>query len=57
LKNGDFLRGMSAGLVAGAAIGFAMTPKHKQTKSKGPAGRIMKAVSDAADYISDTMGF
>lgn len=57
MKNGDFLRGMSAGLVAGAAIGFAITPKNKQTKSKGPAGRIMKAVSDAADYISDTMGF
>jgi hypothetical protein len=57
LKHGEFLRGMTAGLVAGAAIGAAVMPKQKQAKSKGTASRMVKAVGDAVNYISDAMGF
>lgn len=58
MKQVDFLRGMAAGLLTGAAIGFALAPKpKKKSKEKGPAGRIIKAVGDAVEYISDAMGF
>lgn len=57
MKHGEFLRGMTAGLVAGAAIGAAVMPKQKQAKSKGTASRMVKAVGDAVNYISDAMGF
>ncbi len=57
MKYGDFLRGMSAGLIAGTAIGFAMMPKKKPAKAKGPVSRMIKSVGDAMNDISNAMGF
>lgn len=56
MNYGDFLRGMGAGLIVGAAVGLAMTQKKKPGKQKGPFCKILKAMGDAIESISDTMG-
>ena len=57
MNYGDFLRGMGAGLLVGMAVGIAIRSKKKPVKQKGPFCRILKAMGDAVESISDTMGF
>lgn len=56
MNYGDFLRGMGAGLIVGAAVGLAMKPKKKPMKQKGPLCKILKAMGDAIESVSNTMG-
>ena len=57
MNYGDFLRGMGAGLLIGIAVGMAVKSKKKPAKQKGSFCRILKAMGDAVESISDTMGF
>lgn len=45
-----FIKGMSVGIVAGAALGMIAAPRGKQKKSA--VGRALKAAGDIVDNIS-----
>lgn len=51
-----FLRGIGLGMAVGAAIGVAMTPKRQRLLKHTHAGKTIRAVADAMDSLTDTMG-
>lgn len=52
--NMKFTRGMFIGMVAGAAVGAALTPKKKSGKHY--AGKALRTAGAVIDQISDVMG-
>lgn len=50
-----FLGGMGLGMLAGAAVGVAMSSQKKDLKRK--ARKAMRTVGDLAEDLTDTMGF
>lgn len=49
----SFMKGMAAGIVAGAIAGVILTPKPKKfnTRLKKTAGRTVRNISDMVDNI------
>lgn len=56
MKQHSFAKGMGLGMLAGTAMGMVVAPK-KKTNMKKAAGKAMKAVGQAMEDISDSMGF
>lgn len=52
----QFLRGMGAGLVVGAAIGMSCHSKKHSHPMKKKAHHALKLVSHCVDNLSDAMG-
>ena len=50
----DFIKGMGIGLVAGAVVGMAVTPKKKNMKSV--TGKALKTAGEIVENISDAIG-
>ena len=50
----QFMQGMGAGLLMGAAVGYAMAPR-KKTQMQRMANKAKRAVSDAAENVSNLM--
>lgn len=48
-----FLRGMSMGVIAGAAIGMAVVPKKKALKNS--AAKTIKAMGEMMEHVTDAM--
>ncbi len=53
-SNMKFTRGMFIGMVAGAAVGAALTPKKKNGKNY--AGKALRTAGAVVDQISDILG-
>ena len=51
MKTLDFLKGMGAGMVVGAALGMVMTPDKRSGKK-----RLSKMIRAAGDVIEDLSG-
>ena len=51
----QFIAGIGMGMVAGAALGMAMTGTRKR-EIKRAADKAIKAVGEVVDNLSDTMG-
>ena len=56
MKDHAFVKGMTMGVVTGAAMVAAMMPK-KRVNMKKAAGKAMKAAGQMMEDISETMGF
>ena len=54
MSNMDFIKGLGAGMVAGATIGMAIAPKRKNVKCL--AGKALKTVGTIVENISDAIG-
>ncbi len=50
-----FVRGVCIGMIAGAAVGAAVMPKKKATKSSF-AGKAIRTASEVLDQVSDVLG-
>ncbi|WP_294552251.1 hypothetical protein [uncultured Pseudoflavonifractor sp.] len=51
----QFIAGIGMGMVAGAALGMAMTGSRKR-EIKRAADKAIKAVGEVVENLSDTMG-
>ncbi|MEQ2444789.1 hypothetical protein WMO64_15125 [Pseudoflavonifractor sp. CLA-AP-H29] len=51
----QFIAGIGMGMVAGAALGMAMTGTRKR-EIKRAADKAIKAVGEVVENLSDTMG-
>lgn len=56
MKEHEFAKGMTMGVVAGAALGMAMAPRRKPNIKKA-AGKAMKTMGQVMENLSDDMGF
>ncbi len=52
----QFWQGMGIGLMAGAVVGMTLQPRKRNAKMKDKAGKALRAVGDAVENISDSMG-
>lgn len=50
MTRSGFVKGMAIGVMTGAAIGMAMVPKGRNTKSA--AGKALKAAGEVIDNIT-----
>lgn len=55
-KDHDFVKGVTMGVVTGAALGMVMAPR-KKTSMKKAAGKAMKTMGQVMENFSDEMGF
>jgi len=46
-------KGIAIGLVAGAALGFAVTPKNRETRKA--ASRFLRTCGDVVDTVSNIL--
>ncbi|MGM9537369.1 MAG: hypothetical protein ACI3VN_03455 [Candidatus Onthomonas sp.] len=51
----QFLRGMGIGVAVGAALSMAVAPQGRFHK-KSAAGKAIRAASQVAEHIADSMG-
>ena len=56
MKEHEFMKGMTMGVVTGAALGMVMAPR-KKTSVKKAAGKAMKTMGQMMENLSDDMGF
>lgn len=56
MKEHEFARGISLGVLVGAALGAAVAPR-KKTSMRKAAGKAMKTVGQVMENISNDMGF
>ncbi len=56
MKEHEFVKGMTMGVVAGAALSAVMMPRKKSSMKK-TAGKAMKTVGQVMENLSDEMGF
>ena len=56
MKEHEFAKGMTMGVMAGAALGMVMAPR-KKTNMKKAAGKAMKTMGQVMENFSDEMGF
>ncbi len=56
MKQHEFAKGMTMGVVAGMAMGAIMAPR-KKTNVKKAAEKAMKTVGQVMEDLSDEMGF
>ena len=56
MKEHEFAKGMTRGVMAGAALGMVMAPR-KKTNMKKAAGKAMKTMGQVMENLSDDMGF
>lgn len=56
MKGHEFAKGMTMGVVTGAALGMVMAPRRK-TNMKKAAGKAMKTMGQVMENFSDEMGF
>lgn len=55
MKEHEFAKGMTMGVVAGAALGMAVAPRKKHNVKKA-AGKAMKTMGEVMETLSDEMG-
>lgn len=55
MKEHDFAWGMTMGVVAGAALGMAMSPRKKSNMKKA-ADKAMRTVGEVMETLTDEMG-
>ncbi len=55
MKQHEFAKGMTMGVMAGMALGAAMAPKKKSSVKK-VAGKAIKTVGQVMEDLSDEMG-
>ena len=55
-KDHAFVKGVTMGVVTGAALGMVMAPR-KKTSMKKAAGKAMKTMGQVMENFSDEMGF
>ena len=55
MKDHDFAWGMTMGIVTGAAIGWSMSPRKKNSMKKA-ADKAMRTVGEVMETLSDEMG-
>jgi gas vesicle protein len=55
MKEYNFVKGMTVGVLTGAAMLWAMMPP-KKTNVRKAAGEALKAASQAMEDLSDSMG-
>ena len=55
LKRMDFVKGVSVGIMAGAALGMALAPR-KVSPCKKLACRMLKAAGEIMENITDAIG-
>jgi gas vesicle protein len=55
MKQHEFAKGMTMGVMAGVAMGIAMVPR-KRTNVKKAAEKAMKTVGQVMEDLSDEMG-
>lgn len=51
----EFAKGMTMGIMAGAALGMALAPQKKSSMKK-TADKVMKTMGEVMETISDEMG-
>lgn len=56
MKQHEFAKGMTMGVMAGMAMGVMMMPKKKNSVKKA-AGKAMKTVGQVMEDLSEEMGF
>ena len=56
MKEHNFAKGMTMGVMAGMALGAVMMPR-KKPSAKKVAGKAMKAVGQAMEDLSNEMRF
>lgn len=56
MKEHEFAKGITMGVVAGMAVGAMMAPK-KKTNVKRAAEKAMRTVGQVMEDLSDEMGF
>ncbi|MGM9607731.1 MAG: hypothetical protein ACI3XJ_09535 [Oscillospiraceae bacterium] len=54
MEHNHFMRGVGLGMLAGTVVGMMVSPGKKELKRT--ANKAVKAVSSAADSISDAFG-
>lgn len=55
MTTSQFVAGIGVGVVAGTALGMAMTTTKKRDIRKA-ADKAVRAVSDVVEHLSDSMG-
>ena len=55
MKEHDFAKGMTMGIVVGGAMGVAMAPKKRSSIQKA-ADKAMKTMGQVMEELSDEMG-
>lgn len=53
MNNGKFIKGMSLGIIAGATLGWAVTPKRR--RSVFDPGKAMRSLSTVFDNLGKTL--
>lgn len=55
MKEHPFAKGMTMGVMAGAALGMALAPQKKSSMKKA-ADKAMKTMGEVMETLSDEMG-
>ncbi len=55
MKEHEFAKGMTMGVMAGAALGMMLAPQKKSTMKKA-ADKAMKTMGEVMETLSDEMG-
>ena len=55
MKMMDFLKGMGAGMMVGAALGMIITPDKRSGKKR--LSKMIRAAGDVIEDLSDAIGF